>query len=57
VDVRYYIDPKTEQPHIYRHGVGESESKTCFGGPWRIDPGERDHASRWVEHARDGTSA
>lgn len=23
--VRYYIDPRTEQPHIYNHNVAESE--------------------------------
>jgi hypothetical protein len=25
VDVRYYIDPETNQPHIYRHAVTEDE--------------------------------
>jgi len=25
VDVRYSIDPETERPHIYRHGVVERE--------------------------------
>ena len=23
--IRYYIDPETEQPHIYNHGVDETE--------------------------------
>ena len=23
--IRYYIDPETELPHIYRHGVPEQE--------------------------------
>ena len=25
MDVRNYIDPETDQPHIYRHGVVEQE--------------------------------
>jgi len=25
VKVRYYIDPETGQPHIYKHDVAESE--------------------------------
>ena len=25
MDVRYYIDPETERPHIYRHGVAEQD--------------------------------
>lgn len=25
--LRYYIDPETELPHIYRHGVREEEVK------------------------------
>jgi len=23
--IRFYIDPETKQPHIYNHGVSESE--------------------------------
>lgn len=25
MDLRYYIDPETDEPHIYRHGVSEAE--------------------------------
>ena len=25
--VRYYIDPDTQQPHIYNHGVTEAEAE------------------------------
>jgi hypothetical protein len=25
VDIRFYLDEETGQPHIYRHGVDESE--------------------------------
>jgi hypothetical protein len=26
MDIRFYIDPETSQPHIYRHGVTEEEA-------------------------------
>jgi Domain of unknown function (DUF4258) len=25
VDIRYYVDPETDEPHIYRHAVTEEE--------------------------------
>lgn len=25
MDIRYYLDPDTQQPHIYGHGVTEAE--------------------------------
>jgi hypothetical protein len=33
VDVRYYIDPETELPHIYRHGVSEEEVEDVLRKP------------------------
>jgi len=33
VDVRYYIDPESEQPHIYRHGVAEQEVEDVLRRP------------------------
>jgi hypothetical protein len=36
-DVRYYIGPETELPHIYRHGVGEHEVEEGL----RTDSGSR----------------
>ena len=32
MDVRFYIDPGTEQPHIYGHGVTEREVEEVLGG-------------------------
>jgi len=34
VDVRYYIDPETGQPHIYRHSVSEAEVEDVLSRPW-----------------------
>jgi hypothetical protein len=31
--VRYYIDPETDQPHIYRHDVAESEVEEVLSHP------------------------
>jgi hypothetical protein len=39
VDVRYYIDPETEQPHIYRHGVVEPEVEDVLRRPIEDRPG------------------
>jgi len=33
VEVRYYIDPDTGQPHIYNHGVRESEVEEVLRRP------------------------
>jgi Domain of unknown function (DUF4258) len=39
VDVRYYIDPETEQPHIYRHDVAEREVEDVLRRPMEDRPG------------------
>jgi hypothetical protein len=39
VDVRYYIDPETDQPHIYRHGVVEREVEEVLRRPLEDRPG------------------
>jgi hypothetical protein len=31
--VRYYIDPATDQPHIYKHNVTESEVEEVLARP------------------------
>lgn len=33
MDVRYYIDPETDQPHIYRHRVVEREVEEVLRRP------------------------
>jgi hypothetical protein len=39
VDVRYYIDPETDQPHIYRHRVIEREVEEVLRRPLEDRPG------------------
>ncbi len=36
--VRYYIDPETEQPHIYNHGVSEDEIEDVLRKPGEDRP-------------------
>jgi hypothetical protein len=33
MEVRYYIDPETDQPHIYGHGVTEAEAEWILAHP------------------------
>lgn len=37
--VRYYIDPNTEQPHIYGHDVSEREAEEVLSHPGEDRPG------------------
>ena len=37
--IRYYIDPETELPHIYSHGVKEREVKDVILYPGEDRPG------------------
>jgi hypothetical protein len=42
VNVRYYVDPDTSQPHIYRHAVTELEVESVLGAPWEDRSGTGD---------------
>lgn len=37
--IRYYIDPETRSPHIYKHGVDESEIEDVLKSPGEDRPG------------------
>ena len=39
MNVRYYVDPETDQPHIYNHGVDEQEVEDVLAGPGEDRPG------------------
>jgi uncharacterized DUF497 family protein len=39
MNVRYYIDPATKLPHIYKHGVEESEVEEVLRKPREDRPG------------------
>ena len=40
MNVRYYIDPQTELPHIYRHDVSEDEVEDVLARPGEDRPGK-----------------
>jgi len=44
--IRLYIDPETGEPHIYNHGVEESEVKEVLPALGRIGPAVKDHGSQ-----------
>jgi hypothetical protein len=41
VDIRFYADPETGEPHIYRHGVMEDEVEEVLRRPGDDFPGSR----------------
>ena len=42
MNVRFYIDPETEAPHIYKHGVDEEEVVDVLLSPGEDRPGRED---------------
>lgn len=42
MDLRYFIDPETELPHIYDHGVTEDEVEEVLRNPGETRPGTMD---------------
>ena len=48
MNLRFYIDPETGYPHIYRHGVGEYEVEDVLRDDWTVDlPSRRGAAPAW----------
>lgn len=45
MEIRFYIDPETGEPHIYRHGVDEAEIEDVLGRPLEDRPGRE---GAWV---------
>ncbi len=39
MNIRFYIDPKTGEPHIYNHGVDEAEAEDVLMNPGEDRPG------------------
>ncbi len=39
MEIRFYIDPETGEPHIYRHGVDEDEVEEVLTRPLEDHPG------------------
>jgi len=40
MNIRFYIDPETRLPHIYRHGVVEEEVEDVLRRPGEDRPGQ-----------------
>ena len=39
MDIRFYLDPETETPHIFEHGVDEQEVEDVLRRPGEDRPG------------------
>jgi hypothetical protein len=53
MNIRYYVDPETDQPHIYNHGVDEQEVEDVLEGPGEDRPG-RDGSRIAIGQTRAG---
>jgi hypothetical protein len=53
MNIRYYLDPATDQPHIYGHGVDEEEVEDVLTNPDEDRPG-RDGARVALGQTRAG---
>lgn len=53
MDLRFYTDPETGEPHLHRHGVSEEEAEDVLARPLEDRPG-RDGARVAVGQTRDG---
>ena len=42
MNIRYYFDPATDQPHIYNHDVDEQEVEDVLRSPGEDRPGRDD---------------
>jgi hypothetical protein len=40
MEIRFYIDPVTGEPHIYRHNVSEEEVESVLRRPGEDRPGD-----------------
>jgi len=54
VNIRFYIDPETGLPHIYKHGVERVKWKTYLKVLAKIALAATAHVSRSVKLAMDG---
>jgi Domain of unknown function (DUF4258) len=39
MNIRFYVDPETEAPHIYQHGIDEAEVIDVLSSPGEDRPG------------------
>lgn len=53
MDIRYYLDPDTQLPHIHGHGIKESEVEYVLRHPGEDIPG-RDDSRQALGQTADG---
>jgi len=53
MEIRFYVDPETGEPHIYRHGVTEDEVADAIQSPGEDRPG-REGARVAIGQTRGG---
>ena len=53
MNIRFYLDPETGEPHIYRHGVTEDEAADALRNPGEDRPG-REGARVAIGRTREG---
>jgi len=53
MNVRFYIDPETRMPHIYRHGVDEDEVEDVLRKPGEDRPGREGAELQSAGHEQD----
>jgi len=53
VDLRFYPDPETAEPHIYNHGVSEEEVEEVLEDPSEERPGKNNARSGARKRLRD----
>jgi hypothetical protein len=41
MEIRYHVDPDTDEPHIHGHGIMEEEVRQVMRGPGEDLPGTR----------------
>jgi hypothetical protein len=46
MNLRFYLDPSTGQPHIFGHGVDEDEVEEVLEAPVKTATGAKDPESR-----------
>ncbi len=56
MNIRYYIDPETELPHLYGHDVDETEVEEVLANPGEDRPGREGSRSQLDELQVDAIS-
>ena len=55
MDIRYYIDPETGLPHVYRHGIREIEVEEVLHGPAEDLPAKNNARMKLGQTGADDT--